>query len=56
VLLLAGLYGLVTAMRSASQATTPVAAPKSKKPSKGSFMDRAEERFRQRRDGFGDDH
>ena len=55
VMVLGGLYGLVTAMRAASSKQAPADAAKPKKSSKGGFLDRADERFRQRRDGNGHD-
>lgn len=47
---LAGLYGILMAARSGG-ARTPKVGSKSRKSQKTSFIERAEERFRQRRDG-----
>jgi hypothetical protein len=55
VMVLGGLYGLVTAMRKVSNAAAPATSTSPKKAPKGGFLDRADERFRQRRDGNGTD-
>ena len=49
VAVLAGLYGIVSAIRGTPRTSTPRPA-KAKRPG---FMQRAEDRFRDRRDGFG---
>ena len=49
VAVLAGLYGIVSAIRGTPRTATPRPA-KTKRPG---FMQRAEDRFRDRRDGFG---
>lgn len=49
VALLGGVYGIISAIKGTPRAAAPRAA-KRKKPG---FMQRAEERFRDRRDGFG---
>ena len=51
-LLLGGLYGIIVAMTNARKAGVDGSVKSKKSRKSGSYFDRAEERFRNRRDGF----